>query len=474
MKKIILEKVMNLKRNMATARAMYLSFKEFMFGKNLETSKYILEHSEDLKKQVWKPIKFSLLTVAFAFFFFVVWGGLAPLDSAAIAPGHIVLSEKNKVIQHLEGGVIEKIFVKEGTLVEDGQPLIKLNDTSAKAKLQMVLSQLRTVKATEIRLLAEKLNEPEVLFTDPIFDTAIPEVQKLIATQTALFDAKTKSINGKLDILNKKIIQYKEQIKGLESAVSSTEAQTTIAKEQLSTSEHLYNQGFAKRSDFLEMKRRYHELFGRLGQIKAELSSANETIAETQLQIINTQNENQKEINSELKESQAQIQDLQEQYQAVLDVLERTTIKSPTEGVVTGMQYSTVGGVINPGTKIMEIIPQKDTLVIEAKVQPKDIESVGIGMDAKVQLSAYKTRLVPRIDGRVIYVSADKTDDERMGPYYVVRVEVSKTDIDRINYEVKLYPGMPAEVFIVKGERTFLQYMLSPIVDSFHKAFKEK
>lgn len=434
-----------------------------------------LDNIKDLKKQISSPIKFTFIVIGIAAGFFILWAGFARLDSAIIAPGFVALNDNYKTIQHLEGGVIDKILVKEGTSVQKDQALIILNETAAKAKLQIILSQLRALKAIENRLLAEQSNISSINYSDEIFDLNIPEVQKLIITQDALLKTRLKSVKGKLDILSQKTIQYKEQIKGLEITHQALESQRLIIKEQLIGMQTLLDKSAVSKHDFLKLKKELLEIEGRLGEIKGNIATVNESIAETQLQMLDLENDNQNEINDQLQKTHSQISDLQEQYQAAQDVLQRTTIKAPNPGIITGLQYHTIGGVISPSAKIMDLVPQNDELIIEAHILPKDIESVKVGLRTKVQLSAYKPKLVPRVEGQLIYFSADRINNEKTGqPYYIARIRIKQETLNKINYNVKLYPGMPAEVFIVTGERTFLQYLISPITDSLHRAFKEK
>ncbi|WP_053332646.1 HlyD family type I secretion periplasmic adaptor subunit [Candidatus Jidaibacter acanthamoebae] len=476
MRKNIISKLISFKGFVPAAKKLYEEINSFMKGATPEEAKYIMQHSLDLKKQIYKPIKFTFMVIGVAFGFFIVWGSLAPLDSAVIAPGHIVLSGNRKTIQHKEGGIIQAILVKDGEVVKENQPLVILNDTSDKARLQISLSRLRATKAIEQRLLAEKFDEEKIDFSDPIFDREVPEVEKIIKNQQSLFESKRKAYHGKKDIYNQKIVEQREQIKGSEAMLKSYESQHKILQEQYKNLETLFNKGYAKKTELLEQRRRVQELEGRVGQIKADIANAHEAISENQLHIISLENENQKEVDDELKETYSKILDLKEQYEADKDILERTVIKAPNAGIVTGLKFHTVGGVVGQGAPILEIIPQDDKLIVEAQVDPKDIESIREGLKAKVQLSAYKTRLVPRIDGEVIYVSADTVEDRSKQPpfYYVAKIEIKPEAIESINYDIKLQPGMPAETFIIKGERTFLQYLLSPILDSFHKAFKEK
>lgn len=476
MRKYLISKLINLKGYVPAAKKLYREIRSFMTGATPEESKYIMQHAEELKKQIHMPIKFTFAVIGVAVGFFVVWGSLAPLDSAVVAQGHIVLSGNRKTIQHKEGGIIQEILIKDGELVKENQPLIILNDTSDRARLQISLSRLRAARAIEQRLLAEKFKEEKIDFSDSIFDKSVPEVEKLIKNQQSLFDSRNKAYHGEKDIYEQKIVELKEQIKGAEALLKSYESQFKTLSEQYRNVETLFKKGYAKKTDLLEQRRRVQEVEGRVGQVRGEIAHSQEQISEHQLHIISLENKWQKEIDDELKETYSKILDFKEQYEADKDILTRTVIKSPTAGIVTGLKFHTVGGVVGQGVPIMEIIPQDDKLIIEAQVNPTDIESIREGLRAKVQLSAYKARLVPRIDGEVIYVSADTVEDKTRQPpyYYVARVEINPEELDSINYDIKLQPGMPADVFIIKGERTFLQYLLSPIIDSFHKSFKEK
>lgn len=465
----------NFKNYFEAIKKRYKDLLGLVFDVDHEWSEERLKSVSDLKTQIAAPIKFTCIVIGLAVGFFVLWGSFARLDSATVAPGFVVLGDNYKIIQHLEGGVIDKILVKDGDIVEPDQPLIILNETAAKTKQQMILSQLRAVRAMEYRLLAEQQNNASINYADEIFDQNISEVQKIIKTQDAIFKSRLKLVKGKMDILSQKIIQYREQIKGMETTAEALESHAHLTREQVTGMQNLFDQGYASKNDLLELQKKHLEMEGRLGEIRGQIASVNEMIAETQLQMLDLENDNQNEINDQLQKTQTQIADLQEQYQAAQDVLNRTVIKAPKSGIITGLQYHTIGGVISPGVRIMNIVPQNDELIIEAQVMPKDIESIKVGLRTKVQLSAYKSRLVPRVDGEVIYFSADRVNDERNGQsYYVARVKIEPEALDRINYDVRLYPGMPAEVFIVKGERTFLQYMVSPITDSLHRAFKEK
>ncbi|MCE2993633.1 MAG: HlyD family type I secretion periplasmic adaptor subunit [Alphaproteobacteria bacterium] len=449
-------------------------FSKYLLAKAPENRGYESKIAADLKQSIRGPVRFGMYVISAGFLFFVVWGGLAPLDSAAIAEGFITVSGNHKTIQHLEGGLINDILVKDGQRVEAGDILLKLSDTGANAQLQILASHLNFANATQARLSAEQNKSQDISWDEVHFDLADPNITNLIQTQENLFQYKRDEIQGNVNILMERISQSQEEIIGLQAKQKSLESQLKLINEELQSTEELFKKGLALRPKLLELRRYHDELVASIVEIKSRIASVRQAIAENRLRQLNIENEFQKDLAKEIKDNHSLILELTEKYMAAKDVLERTFIKAPASGVITDLQYHTVGGVIAPGQKIMDIVPEDEKLIIEAKVRTQDIDSIYPGLIAKVQLGAYKSRVVPRLDAKVIYVSADKMVDHQSGmPYYLARIEIDEAEIARLNTEIHLYPGMPVTVFIVKGTRTFLDYMISPIKDSFFKAFKE-
>lgn len=506
-----------------------IKFKKSLFDDHLMITPSE-EKVKSLRSYIDQPLHFAFMALGVFFLFFIVWGSLAPLDSAAVAQGWIVSQSSNKIIQHQEGGVIERIMVADGAEVHKDEVLIMLNDTAARAKVEMIRSQLRTIKAIEIRLNAEKEMmaavvekekqiitplQPEVkqldtyvpvnakgeitapllvdmaetkvvddnsyedtshiVFNDPIFDMTSLEVQKLLRTQNDLYQTNRRVIMSEMSVFHQRISQRLEDNKGLALQQKSLQAQLALLDEELKSLQSLSDKQLTAKSRLLEMKRRVEECKGSIGRLNHEISKNLEAITEDQSHITKTISDHFRDIYKELREAQSQVLDLQEQYRAANDVFGRMEIKAPADGYVTNLAYHTIGGVITTGMKILEIVPKEDKLIVEVRVSPRDIESIHVGLPSKVQLSAYKSKLVPRLSGIVVHVSADRIADPQnpMQPYYLAKVEIDQDELKSLNYKVNLIPGMPAEVYIVKGTRTMLQLLLSPLVDSFHKAFKE-
>ncbi len=470
------ERFQNIKN--AISNSGYVSdLNKLVFAKSAHEAGYDAEINKDLWKAIWPSLKFGVATLGVGFFLFVIWGGLAPLDQAAIANGTIVSRGNNKTIQHREGGVVSAILVKDGDKVIENQVLIELNDTDEKASVQVLGSQLAHAQAVDARLKAEKSKADTLDITPYNFNLNDPQTENIVEVQTNLFNVRKEAVSGKVNVLQERIAQYQEQIMGAEKQLESTESQLITVESELKTQRDLLSKGLALRPRLNELQRTFDELISRKAQLKAQMASQRQSIAEARLETLNVETEFQQNIANEFKQNDEQLNEISNKFKSAKDRLERTKIKSPVKGVVADLQIHTIGGVVGQGQKIMDIIPSDDSLLVAARVQPQDKDGVSVDSVARVQLGAFKAKLVPRINGKVIYVSEDVIYDSHnpnQPPYYLVKIELDQTELDSLRTQIKLSPGMPASVFIVTGERTFLQYMIGPIRDSFYKAFKEK
>jgi HlyD family type I secretion membrane fusion protein len=421
-------------------------------------------------------IKVGMIGIALFFGVFGLWSAIAPLNSAAIAPGRVILDSNKKTIQHLEGGIVDAILVREGQAVNKGDILLRLDETTAKARFELVRKQYLTLKATEARLIAERDDLQEIPFTKDLTDieNSDPTAKESLENQRRLFASRRDSVKGKISIHRQKIAQYKDEIRGLEAQASSSRSQIGYVNEEIESVAQLVASNNAPRSRLLSLQRQKSALDGALGEAIAGISRARQSIGESEIEILNTSNSFLNEVNNEFKETQASLSDIEERIRASEDTFTRINILAPINGKVTDLQVHTIGGVIKPGEKLMDIIPKDDVLIVEAMVQPQDIDVVRDGLEASVRLSAYKARFVPPIKGKVANVSADRFDDPQRGiSYYKARVVVDSDELSHLE-NVELYPGMPTDVLIVTGERTMLQYLFAPIRDSFSKSFREE
>jgi HlyD family type I secretion membrane fusion protein len=451
----------------------FSNLKAFLFATSLEKSKYFLEVKKDLTKQVATPIKFAKGVIILTLLFFGLWGGFAPLDSAITAPGSIVLVNNRQIIQH-DGGVIKSILVKDGDLVKVDQPLIELVSTQASATLNIILTQLRTSIALEKRLIAEETGSDKIDFNSNYLDLEDSEVKRILANQEQIFTLRKSLLMGKLESINKQIEQAQQKLQGERGQLKSIQSQLANAKANARDAEELFKKEIVNKLYLTQAQNEAQRFEGTEAQIKATVAMTEKSIIEGNIQLLNAKNDFMNRIEEEYKQNHLLLLEAEQKYLNAQENLSRTVIKAPVEGVISSMAYHTIGGLIAPGVKILEITPQNDDLVVDAFVSPNEASSLRLGIPVKIQLNPYKQRLVPRVDGEVIYLSPNTiVHEQAKQEFYLVKIKIDREIIEKLNTEVRLYPGMPVTVFIIRGTRTFLQYLLSPIVDSFHRAFKE-
>jgi HlyD family type I secretion membrane fusion protein len=422
-----------------------------------------------------RSIRLGMWMIALVFGIFGLWSAFAPLNSAAIATGKVILDSNKKTIQHLEGGIVDAILVKEGKTVNKGDVLIRLDETTAKARYDLLRKQYLTLKATEARLIAERDDMEHIVFPEDLLEIEANEAaaKESLENQRRLFESRQSSVKGKIAVLKQRIEQFKDEINGLSAQAESNRHQIEFVTQEIQSVAQLVAQKNAPRSRLLALQRQKAALEGEYGEAVAGMSRAKQSIGEAEIEIINTSNTFLNQVNEEFKETLASLSDVEERIRASEDMFTRINILAPITGRITDLQVHTVGGVIKPGEKLMDIIPQDDILIVEAMVQPQDIDVVREGLEASVRLTAYKARFVPPIKGKVTNVSADRFDDpQRAISYYKARVVVDRGELDALK-NVELYPGMPTDVLIVTGERTLLQYLFAPIRESFSKSFRE-
>ena len=410
----------------------------------------------------------GMLTIAMAFGGFGTWAALASLDSAAIAPGVVVVETERKSVQHLEGGLVKDILVRDGDRVEKGDVLIRLEDTHARALYDIV-------RAEESRLVAERDDRNEIAFPRELLARArVPKVGKAVEGQRHLFTARRNALQGQVAILEQSIAQFREEIEGLESQQTAREQQLSILRGELRGLRKLLAQGNVPRNEVLAYERRIAELSGEKGRFMADVARAEQGIGEARLRIAQLRKSVREEVVAKLREVQERIFALEERLVAAEEVLGRTEIRSPSTGIVMGMRAHTTGGVIAPAQEILQVVPVGDRLIIQAHVDPIDIDDVAVGQQANVRLTAFKLRSTPIIVGTLINLSADRLVEEHSGtPYYLARIEVSKEELAGLG-DLALQPGMPVEALIKTGARTALGYMLSPLTENMGLAFREK
>lgn len=429
--------------------------------------------SESLGRAIRGPFLLGCGVIVACFFGVGAWGGMAPLDSAAIAPGTVVVETYRKTVQHLEGGIVREILVKDGDVVRAGDVLVRLDDTKARTNLDALQSRYYAALAREARLIAERDGRTEIAFAADLRSAEHPAAIEAIGGQQRIFEARRQWLDGQLAILEQQIAQSHQEIAALRAQVKSETRQLELVGEEIKGVQSLVDKGLERKPRLLALQRTSEEINGHRGEHLALIARAEQRIGEAQLQMSDLKNKRIDEIARELRETQSEIFELRERMLAAQDVLERIDIRAPRDGVVVKQRVHTVGGVIGPGEAILDLVPQREHLLIEARVRMDDIDVVHVGLPAQIRLIAYRQRWTPSVDGTVQTVSADRLQDDRTGEaFFIARIELAPDALAKLP-DVTLYPGMPAEVMIQTGARTALDYMLSPITESLVRAFRE-
>ena len=416
-----------------------------------------------------KRIGLALFALVFGFFGF--WAGLAPLDGAAFAPGTVTVKSYKKTVQHLEGGIVSDILVQNGDLVESGQPLLLLDATQPRASLEMANSEYIALKTTEARLIAER-NGLEAVDYPSSLSRADDRVREEVAAQNEIFKARKTANVGRTDILEQRVEALENQVVGMEALRKAKQILAQSYLDELSDTQTLLEKGFSEKTLLRQAERNYAAASGEAADLIANIAATKVQIGETQLQILQQDSEFQNEVVTQLGQVQTSLKDVNERITALRDVVSRTTVVAPDSGVVNGMQVHTVGGVIGSGAAIAEIVPESDELVLEAGVNPVDIDRVSVGQEARIRFSTFGSR-APTIFGTVLTISADSMTNEMTGvPFYLARVEVNPEGMSELG-DLALMPGMPAEVFINTGSRTLLQYLFKPFSNAIARSFNE-
>lgn len=418
------------------------------------------------------PKRLGLIILVLVFGVFGVWSAVAPLDSAAHAGGEVTVRSYTKVVQHLEGGIVGEILVQDGHSVKMGDPLLILDNTRAQSDLEIAKSQFVVLKAREARLQAERDGRDQVTYPEILLNSDF-DAREEISSQNEIFEARKVAYEGSIEVLEQRIEQLESRIVGLEASKASKELLAASYNDELTDVRELLEDGFADKLRLRELERNYANFSGEAAELAANISSTQMQIGETRLQILQENKEFRIEVVDLLGQTQTQLKDVQERINALGDIVNRTVIRSPSDGVVNGMQIHTVGGVISPGTQLAEIVPSSEELIVEASVSPLDIDRVAIGQEATIRFPSFNTKSVPTVYGEVITVSADNFVDENTGSsFYRARIEVTPEGMADLG-DLILVPGMPADVFITTGSRTFLEYLIRPISNVVANSFNE-
>ena len=436
---------------------------------------------DSLPRSTKLPTVGGALIMAVMLMGFGVWGNMAPIAGAVVASGVFVVTGQNKIVQHLEGGMIREIYVREGDTVEAGQLLLELDDTAARAELQRLFLRRIRLTAIDARLQAEMKEEDDVTWPPEIVHwlASSSEVKEIVDSQKMAFTARRNNLNSDVKSIQESINALDERIRGSRVQLEAVHRQIVLLDEEIVTKDKLVQAGLVRKPELMVLQRSKANLEGEVGRIMGDIGDAKERIARAVEQINGVRKTAIKTAVEQMHEVRGELADVRERMLSAKGVLDRVRVTAPVSGVVVKLRYHTHGGVVEAGKNIMELLPLKDELIIEARLRPQDIDSVKHGQTAMVRLTALNQRITPMVSGDVIYLSADTLADEKksqqVGPtdIYIVRVKLNSEESRNIP-GFSPTPGMPAEVYIKTSERTFFQYIVRPIHDSMMRAFRER
>ena len=403
------------------------------------------------------------------------WASTAQISGALIAQGSIVVDSNVKKVQHPTGGVVGELFVRDGDHVKAGDVLIRLDETVTRANLSIVNKGLIDLYARKARLAAER-DGADTMPVPPELANRLnePEVKEELASERKLFELRHQDRLGQKQQLQERITQLQQQIAGLAAQQSAKDKGLALIEQELAGVRDLWQKNLVQLNRLTSLQREEARLEGERGQIIAQAAEAKGKIAEIQLQIIQVDQDVSSDVAKEMRETDSKIGEYVERKVTAEDQLKRTDIRAPQDGTVFQSTANTIGGVIAAGDPIMLIVPESDNLMVEVKVDPKDIDKVAFGQKVVLRFTSFNVRTTPELNGTVSRMAADTSTDQRTGiSYYLVRIAMSVDEMKRLG-DTKLTPGMPVEAFIETGERTMLSYLIKPLHDQLMHAFREK
>jgi len=419
-----------------------------------------------------KYARLGWLLVLGGFAGFLGWAALAPLDKGVAVSGKVMVSGHRKTVQHPAGGIVERIEVRDGEVVSAGQVLIRLKETPLRGQMQSLRSQFLASLASEARLSAESEGLSAIVFGPELLSE--PDATVTLSLQQQLFSSRAQALATERQGLRETIAGTEAQVRGTRDSQASKVLQRTAMNEQLQGLRELARDGYIPRNRLLESERLYAQINGAIAEDSGRIGQLQRQALELRLRIRQLGEDFQKELRGQLAETRTRSDDLRNRLASAEFELANSLIRAPAAGVVVGLEVYTEGGVIKPGQALMDIVPQGEPLLVEARVPVQMVDKVHPGLPVELLFSAFNQSTTPRIAGEVTLVSADRQVDERTGePYYTVRAQVSAAGIRQLE-GLQIRPGMPVEAFVKTGERSMLNYLFKPLLDRTHMALVEE
>ena len=417
----------------------------------------------------------SVLTVAIGFGGLGLWAAVTPLDSAVSTQGLFISAGKRKTVTLLDSGILSRLLVKEGDQVKIGQTLLLLDDVQLRTAMNQINAQYWGAVARAARLRAEIQDRRQFQIPDDLRAAAVsdPAITALLQTEQNLFAARWDTFDGSARINGRKIEQLQFQTIALRSQIASLNKRLNLTREQVNTAEILRREHLETRSRSLDLQRALAELEGAIADAAGRYAEVGQAIEQTKLELINYAETRKSDASKDLQEAQAAIADTAPRLLSAQDLLSKREVLAPENGTVTDIKFFTFGSSISAGQPVMDIVPADERLLVEASIQPSDIEHVQIGQRVNFRLSAYKSHRVPTVEGRLVYVAADRQQDPQGNSFFLVRAELDRDALKPFP-GVQIYPGMPADLLIIGGERSALDFLISPIRDGMRHGMREE
>ncbi len=431
----------------------------------------------DLQTDTRAPARLGFWVLIVGFGLFLAWAAWAPLDEGVVAPATVSVEMRRKTIQHLQGGVIKEVLVGEGQRVKRGDTLVVLDDAAVRASFESIRQNYLSQRAMESRLLAEATGKSGIDFHPDLLGAADPVAQQLMAVQRQVLASRQAALRAEMDAGQQSIAGYENQSAGLQRMLASRRQQAEIQSRQLGSVQALSAEGYAPRNQALQLEQQQAELMSALTDLEKNIQGAKSAALEVRLRLTQRQQEYLREVSSQLAEVRREVQANQERLAAITADLGRMVLKSPVDGQVVGLVLAQAGaGVVTPGQKLMDIVPEGETLLLDAKVPPHVIDRIQVGENAEVRFSSFADSPTLVVHGRLVSLGGDAMSEQvgaAMMTYYLARVELTPAGVKALGGR-NLQPGMPAEVLIKTGERSLLTYMLHPMLKRVAAAMTEE
>ncbi len=407
----------------------------------------------------------GVLLLAFAF---------VSISGAIVSPGVVNVESNYKTVQHLDGGIVAKILVKNGDRVAEGDVVVQLDPTAARANLAVAVARMHEFLIQQARLEAERDRKPAIELPEPVRAVMNdPTLARAITAQQALFDTRMSSRTGELGVLRQKLEQTGNDAAGVEKILAARRKEAALNADELASVKPLFDRGFANQQRLLPIQREQARLEGEVGRLSSELSKVRGVVAEAQLKLQQSDKEFMQQVADDLRKVQASLAEVAEQRTALEDKLRRIDVRAPKSGRIHALAVHTEGGVIQPASPILQIIPEGERLIVDAQLPPTEIDKVRKGQPAYIRFTAFNARSTPRLDGAVINISAAQITDSQGRSHFTVQIALADGELAKIPTGHTLVPGMPAEVYIETGSRTILSYFLKPLTDAISRSFRE-